>query len=60
MNRSGVKIFEAKGYDNSSNVFDGHSSISGTMQQPGTYFYTLEYKKGEENKHKTGFIIIKY
>lgn len=60
MNRSGVKIFEAKGYDNSSNVFNGHSSISGTMQQPGTYFYTLEYKKGEENKHKTGFIIIKY
>ncbi|WPV00721.1 LamG-like jellyroll fold domain-containing protein [Mucilaginibacter sp. cycad4] len=60
MNRSGVKIFETKGYDNSSKVFDGHSSISGALQQPGTYFYTLEYKKGEENKHKTGFIIIKY
>jgi gliding motility-associated-like protein len=60
MNRSGVKIFEAKGYDNNAKVFDGHSSISGAMQQPGTYFYTLEYKKGEENKNKTGFIIIKY
>ncbi len=60
MNREGVKIFEAKGYDNSSKVFDGHSSISGVMQQPGTYFYTLDYKQGEEYKHKTGFIIIKY
>jgi hypothetical protein len=60
MNRSGVTIFEAKGYDNSAKVFDGHSSINGAMQQPGTYFYTLEYKNGEENKHKTGFIIIKY
>lgn len=60
MNRNGIKVFEAKGYDNSSNVFDGHSSINGVMQQPGTYFYSLEYKKGEENIRKTGFIIIKY
>ncbi|GAA3962400.1 cellulose binding domain-containing protein [Mucilaginibacter dorajii] len=60
MNGNGIKIFEAKGYDNSSKVFDGRSSISGAMQQPGTYYYSLEYRAGAENKHKTGFIIIKY
>jgi autotransporter-associated beta strand protein len=60
MNGNGVKIFEAKGYDNSSKVFDGHSNISGAMQQPGTYYYSLEYRAGTESKHKTGFIIIKY
>jgi gliding motility-associated-like protein len=60
MDRNGVKVFEARGYDNSSKVFDGHSSINGAIQRPGTYFYSLEYKAGTENKHKTGFIIIKY
>ncbi|MDN5286319.1 MAG: Beta-mannanase/endoglucanase precursor [Mucilaginibacter sp.] len=60
MNRNGVKVFETKGYDNGSKVFDGHSNITGTMQQAGTYFYSLDYQDGKESKHKTGFIIIKY
>jgi len=31
------------------------------MQQPGTYFYMIEYKvKGGETKRKTGYFIIKY
>jgi gliding motility-associated-like protein len=60
MNRNGVLVFEAKGYDNSFRVFDGHSNKNGKMQQPGTYFYSLEYKAGGVNKRKTGFIVLKW
>jgi gliding motility-associated-like protein len=60
MNRNGVLVYEAKGYDNSSRKFDGHSNKTGTLQQPGTYFYSLEYKAGGVSKRKTGFIILKY
>jgi len=60
MNRNGVKVFETKGYDNASKVFDGHSNINDTMQQAGTYFYSLEYQTKEGNKYKTGYIILKY
>ena len=60
MNRNGQLIFEAKGYDNSSKVFDGHSNKNGQMQLPGTYFYQLDYTVKGITKHKTGFIVLKY
>jgi gliding motility-associated-like protein len=60
MNRAGNTIFDIKGYDNQYRVFEGHSNIDKTMQQPGTYFYVLEYKANGETKRKTGFFIIKY
>ncbi len=60
MNRSGQLIFEAKGYDNSAKVFDGHSNKTGAMQLPGTYFYSLDFTVNGTIKHKTGFIILKY
>jgi gliding motility-associated-like protein len=60
MSRNGELVFEAIGYDNSAHVFDGHSNKSGKLQQPGTYFYSLDYKIGDVTKHKTGFIILKY
>jgi gliding motility-associated-like protein len=61
MNRNGVTVFEITGYDNVNRVFDGHSNITKAMQQPGTYFYMIEYKaKGGEVKRKTGYFIIKY
>lgn len=60
MSRSGALVYEAKGYDNATKVFDGHSSTNGKLQQPGTYFYSLEYKDGNEVKHKTGFIVLRY
>ncbi|WP_158826608.1 MBG domain-containing protein [Mucilaginibacter lacusdianchii] len=56
INRNGVKIFEIKGYDNSSRVFDGKSNINNQMQQPGTYFFILQY----EGKRKTGWFVLKY
>ncbi|RZK51830.1 MAG: T9SS type B sorting domain-containing protein, partial [Pedobacter sp.] len=59
MNRVGVLIFSKNGYDNHTKVFDGHAN-DGTMQLPGTYFYTFEYKDGQQTKRKTGYIIIKY
>jgi hypothetical protein len=60
IDRSGTIIFEAAGYDNNNKVFDGHSSINGRMQQPGTYFYSLDYVANGQNRHKTGYIILKY
>ncbi|MDO8316166.1 MAG: gliding motility-associated C-terminal domain-containing protein, partial [Flavobacterium sp.] len=47
-NRWGVLVFETKGYNNTSNVFDGTSQGRTTISQPtglptGTYFYILNY-----------------
>ncbi len=60
IDRSGAIIFEAAGYDNVNKVFDGHSSINGRMQQPGTYFYALDYVAGGQNRRRTGYILLKY
>ncbi len=60
MNRNGQMIYEAKGYDNSTKVFDGHSNKNGQMQIPGTYFYQFDYTVKGIVKHKTGFIVLKY
>jgi len=60
MNRNGQLIYQATGYDNSSKVFDGHSSKNGQMQLPGTYFYQLDYIVSGVTRHKTGFIVLKY
>jgi len=59
MSRSGILVYEAKGYNNDTKVFDGHST-NGKLQKAGTYFYSLEYKDGDETKHKAGFIVLKY
>jgi gliding motility-associated-like protein len=60
IDRSGSLIFQAKGYDNSLKAFDGHSNLNGRMQQPGTYFYSLDYIADGQTKHKTGYILLKY
>ncbi len=60
VDRSGALIFQAWGYNNISKVFDGHSSINGRMQQPGTYFYALDYVAGGQNRRRTGYILLKY
>jgi gliding motility-associated-like protein len=60
INPGGTIIFEAANYDNISKVFDGHSSTTRQMQQPGTYFYVLQYKDSGVAKTKTGFIVLKY
>jgi len=60
VDRNGVMVYQIKGYDNSTKIFDGHSNINGKIQLPGTYFYSLDYTVNGENKHKTGYIILKY
>jgi hypothetical protein len=60
MNRNGQLVYQATGYDNSSKVFDGHSSKNGQMQLPGTYFYELDYIVAGIAKHRTGFLVLKY
>jgi gliding motility-associated-like protein len=60
MNRNGTLVYETKGYDNISKVFDGHSNTNGKLQQAGTYFYSLEYKDGANTKRKTGYLVLKY
>jgi gliding motility-associated-like protein len=60
MNRNGMLVYEANGYDNGSRIFDGHSNKNGQMQLPGTYFYELDYTANGIIKHKTGFIVLKY
>jgi len=61
VDRNGAMVYQTKGYDNSSKLFDGHSNINGKMQLPGTYFYSLDYTAANgEAKHKTGYIILKY
>ncbi len=57
---SGKAIYKIAGYDNVNKVFNGHSNITGALQQPGTYFYLLEYKVNGENIRKTGFFVLRY
>jgi len=57
---SGALVFQANGYDNISKVFDGHASTNGRLQQPGTYFYSLDYTVKGQSRNKTGYIILKY
>jgi len=55
MNRNGQLVYEASGYNNSSKIFDGHSSINRQMQLPGTYFYQLDYTVSGIINIKPGF-----
>jgi len=60
MNRNGSLVYEARGYDNASRIFDGRSSKTRQLQLPGTYFYSLEYTSKGVIRHVTGYIILKY
>lgn len=60
LNNGGDKIFEISGYDNVNKVFKGYSNITGKLQQPGTYFYLLQYTDGRINKTSSGYFVIKY
>ena len=60
VNRNGVKVYYAKGYDNENVRFDGHSNITGDFLQAGTYFYYIEYADNGKQKHVAGYIVLKY
>ncbi len=59
LNSNGDVIYSATGYDNYLKAFDGRSA-KGELQKAGTYFYSLEYKKGAETIRKTGYLILKF
>jgi hypothetical protein len=59
-NRAGTLVYEDKGYDNSSIVFDGHSnrgvSPLGNWLPDGTYFYVID--RGDGAKPLAGYLEI--
>lgn len=57
---NGLKIYERSGYDNQQVVFDGHSSVTGAMQKPGTYYYLISYKTNSGWKNLNGYFLLKY
>ncbi|WP_419788765.1 MBG domain-containing protein [Mucilaginibacter sp. X4EP1] len=60
ISRNGVIVYQGFKYDNTSHVFDGHSNITGALQQAGTYFYRVEIIVNGERKSKTGYFVLKY
>jgi len=60
INMRGTAIYEISGYDNLTRAFNGHSNITGALQEPGTYFYVLDYWANGELKRKTGYFLLKY
>jgi gliding motility-associated-like protein len=60
LNKGGVKVYQAQGYDNSGHAFDGHSSFNSSLLQAGTYYYILDYKDKGNTVHKTGYFVLKY
>lgn len=60
LNAGGARVFQTTKYDNSSHVFDGRSNVDGKLLPAGTYYYLLQYQKGDQSVQKTGFFIIKY
>ncbi|KAF2516240.1 gliding motility-associated C-terminal domain-containing protein [Flavobacterium zhairuonense] len=64
-NRWGVKVFDAKSYNESDNMFKGYSDGRDTVKRdvglpPGTYYYILEYKKENQTINKAGYLYISY
>jgi len=60
MDRSGLVVYDARGYDNKSRIFDGHSNKNGAMQLRGTYFYVFDYTVSGVTKRTTGFLVLRY
>jgi hypothetical protein len=63
-NRWGVLVYETKGYDNVTNVFNGISNGRGSSNKnsnltDGTYFYILTYSNSNNEKfQKSGYLYL--
>lgn len=62
-NRWGVKVYDAKGYNESDKMFAGYSDGRATINRgeklpTGTYFYILKYNNGTKVKEKAGYLYI--
>ncbi|MCX2679281.1 gliding motility-associated C-terminal domain-containing protein [Galbibacter sp. EGI 63066] len=62
-NRWGDKIFEVKGYDNYTNVFNGTANqlkgLGADKLPNGTYFYTIRINEPHNHNNLQGFIVLK-
>ncbi len=58
VNRWGVRVYEASGYNNSSVRFEGTGNSGGAKDLPaGTYYYSVDLGKGGDRV--TGFLVLK-
>lgn len=62
-NRWGVKVYEAKSYNETDVMFRGYSDGRATIKRgdklpTGTYFYILKYNTGKKVKKRTGYLYI--
>jgi gliding motility-associated-like protein len=62
-NRWGVKVYDAKSYNESDVMFRGYSDGRATIKKgdklpTGTYFYIVKYNTGKETKERTGYLYI--
>jgi gliding motility-associated-like protein len=62
-NRWGVKVYEAKSYNETDVMFRGYSDGRATVKRgeklpTGTYFYILKYNTGKRVKERTGYLYI--
>ncbi|WDF66362.1 gliding motility-associated C-terminal domain-containing protein [Flavobacterium sp. KACC 22763] len=62
-NRWGVKVYDAKGYNESDRMFAGYSDGRATINRgeklpTGTYFYILKYNNGKQVREKAGYLYI--
>lgn len=59
VDRNGIKVYAAKNYNNKTVVFDGHSSVTGSMVPQGTYFFKLDYTVNGQTRQKTDYFVVK-
>lgn len=62
-NRWGVKVYDAKGYNETDVMFGGYSDGRATINRgeklpTGTYFYLLKYNDGKKVREKAGYLYI--
>ncbi len=57
VNRWGVRVFEASGYDNAIVRFEGRVSGSANELPAGTYYYSIDLGKGGDRIN--GFVVLK-
>jgi gliding motility-associated-like protein len=60
INRAGTKVYEVKGYDNSSRAFPGYSNNERSKSPVGTYYYVLQYHDSGQLKTLSGYFVLKY
>lgn len=59
MNSGGIEVFNKKGYDNQTIVFNGKTN-KGEKLPAGTYYYMIEVRQGQTWLQKKGYLVLRY